>query len=386
MWKSWLIWGGMCIGSILFASKYGGIVPYSIMNVMFAVPIISFLYTILVWLRFKFYQEAGKKVLVKGESVDFYFKMGNEDPFLFSSIQVEFFDEKSQIIGMDEERMYTLIPGETREIKTKLCCKYRGEYFVGAKYFKVTDYFKLFTVRYHVLSKLPVLVSPRITNWEHADLLKDKEAKNEARNKVSSTKEMALHVREYQAGDSLKQIHWRNSAKAGKLMTREDQYVQEKEVVLLLDLSAIQGDSDQKLVLEDLLLEQGIAIVNTCRKQRIPCKVIFHQVDKAVRKIYTEIDFQRFYEECVKILFISKEKNEVLLANSLKDLQNTKSFLLTTNLSDELFYLCIGYKEVLDLSVVVPCMTNQRQIIEDRADIFRQKDVVVRVVSSEEVA
>ena len=297
MKKKWIIIFGLIIGSGILVSNYGGTIPYALFYFSFLVPLTSRVYIVIVRERFKFYQRTEKKTIVKGEKVDYYFGLGNEDPFLYSGIKVYFLNDNSYIVGLDETKEYCLMPGEKEDIKTKLCCKYRGEYFVGAKSFVITDYLHLFNITYEVGSLLPVTVLPRIIKWKNADVIEeDKDEKNI----ISSSMEqdhMDVQVRKYSTGDSMRQIHWKASAKSGELMTRIHHSSVKREVMILLDLSPVGNNEKDKLIIEDGIIEETLAAANYCYQNKIPCFVCFEQNG------YKKLSIQTI-DEWNRILFI----------------------------------------------------------------------------------
>ena len=61
----------ICTG--IFASNYGGTIPYALFYFSLLVPLMSFIYILIVLNFFRFHQEAAKKTFVKGETVDYFF-------------------------------------------------------------------------------------------------------------------------------------------------------------------------------------------------------------------------------------------------------------------------------------------------------------------------
>jgi|GEM_PF-5974696 hypothetical protein len=117
--KNLIIIFGFIIGTGLLVSSRGGTIPYALFFFSLFIPVTSLIYIMVVWNRFKFFEKIEKRFIVKGESVDYYFSIGNEDRFLYSSIKVYFLHDKAHIIGLDEDKEYCLMPGEKEITKTK---------------------------------------------------------------------------------------------------------------------------------------------------------------------------------------------------------------------------------------------------------------------------
>ena len=75
--------------SLIGISFYGGSVSYGFFTAVTLVPVISFLYLLLVFLRFKIFQKMDNRHVVAGQTSDFYITLQNEDRFPFASIMSE---------------------------------------------------------------------------------------------------------------------------------------------------------------------------------------------------------------------------------------------------------------------------------------------------------
>lgn len=380
MKKSWIVLAALIIGSGVLVSNYGGAISYALFYFSFLVPLTSLAYIVIVWNRFKFYQRTGKNTIVKGEPVDYYFSLGNEDYFLYSGIKVYFLHDKSYIIGFDEAKEYCLMPGQREEEKTKLCCKYRGEYFAGAKSFVITDYLHLFNITYEVKSQLPVTVLPRIVKWENADVIeKDRDEKDT----ISSMKEeqIDVQVRAYTTGDSMRQIHWKASAKTGELMTRMHHSSLKLEVMILFDLSPIGNSEMDKVILEDGIIEETLAVANYCFQKKIPCFVCFEQNGYKRLSIQTFDEWNEFYKLCAKLSFYGEMKNDELCELSKQWLKTVKHVIIVThelniNLYNTLKASYIG-REICILLIVNVCSEDEKSKIK----FFEENGFTVRLIT-----
>jgi len=331
MKKNWIVIVGLIIGSGVLVGNYGGTIPYALFYFSFFVPLTSLVYIIIVWNRFRFCQRTGKKTIVKGENVDYYFYLGNEDKFLYSGIKVYFLHDKSFIIGLDETKEYCLMPGEQQDIKTKLCCKYRGQYFVGIQSFVITDYLHLFNITYAINSQLPVTVLPKIVKWTNADVIEeDKDEKNTISSVIKGD-QIDVKVRKYSTGDSIRQIHWKASAKSGELMTRIYHSSIKREVVILLDLSPVGNNEMDKLLLEDGIIEETLAVANYCYQKKIPCFVCFENNGYKRLSIQALDEWNEFYVLCAKLLFQGRYKNNELCEVSKPWIKNVKHAIIVTH-------------------------------------------------------
>ena len=84
----WLILAVLFVASLCFASNYGGTIPYMFLYFVGAVPIVAGIYTLWVEKQFRFYQRIEEKVIVKGEPVNYYFCISNEEKFFYDIYMV----------------------------------------------------------------------------------------------------------------------------------------------------------------------------------------------------------------------------------------------------------------------------------------------------------
>ena len=154
------------IGSGIFASYFGGNISYALFYLAIFLPIISFLYTLYVYARFKIFQSMDNSIVVKGDWNNYSFIIANEDYIAFRNVKVNFLHSQSTIRKTEESMEYSLLPSDKERMETKLRCNYRGEYAVGVDSIQVTDFLYLFSITYPITSKLKVLVLPRIVSLE----------------------------------------------------------------------------------------------------------------------------------------------------------------------------------------------------------------------------
>ena len=365
MGKKWLCLLALLVAVLWFASYYGGNIPYMLLKFVIAIPVVATLYTIWVMERFKFYQRIGQQTIVKGEPVDYYFCITNEDRFFYDNIAVEFTQERSRLLGITEHLICHLLPGETKEVATKICCNYRGEYTVGACRFTISDYLHLIALPYSVKSPLKVQVLPRVTIWRYErEVLDQSNGKNIGANCANG--ELDVQVRNYTTGDSMRQIHWKAAAKTGKLMSREQYENRKQEMVLFLDLLKIEGSEFEQLRYEDEMIEQAVAAVHACHRRHIPCTVIFDNHGMKSCRIESELQWKQFYQLFGTIHF-EAQKGLSDLPLDKKLLANLKyAVFLTSHLNTALYdRMCREFAGIETSIVTISLQTGSNEANSD---------------------
>lgn len=305
----WIIWMFVFILCLVFASYYGGVVPFMLLKLVLVIPIVGGIYCIWVACHFRFYQNIPEKTVVKEEPVEYTLCISNEDWIEYGSVQIGYYENRARLLGVSEKERYLLRRGEKKEIQTRMCCKYRGEYEVGVEYFVIRDYLELIRLRYKPMSSFKVLVLPRIISWIYEkEVLDDKTGSNNV--KTVRNGEIDVQVRSYVNGDSLNHIHWKASAKAGKLMTREECETRKEELLLVVDLKQQFEHLEERLQYEDNMMEQMVAIVHTCLIRQIPCIIVMQDGKWKRMEVTNQNQWKKFYEYSGRIHFEANEEME----------------------------------------------------------------------------
>ncbi|WP_455717012.1 DUF58 domain-containing protein [Anaerosporobacter sp.] len=309
---------GFLIVTTIFVSNHGGNVSYALFYLAIILPIISVIYTLYVYQHFRIYQMIDHKTIVKGELVPYRFTVSNEYFITYRSIQLKFYDDKSQVVGGDTTVEYTLLPGESIEKKTNLRCNYRGEYEVGIKMVVITDFLRLISITFPIQSKYRVMVLPRVLNLSRLRILPlEKDAKRTLTCNNPEQIEMDNELRNYVYGDSLKRIHWKASAKKQTMQTRKMTQNPRQEMNLYIDLCKLDVTGMDQIIIEDKMIEAELAIVKYCQKMGVPINVFYQQDGPQKRRILNAMDFNKLYQESPKIKFNQKVSVHELLSKNV---------------------------------------------------------------------
>ena len=112
--------------------------------------------------------------------------------------------------------------------------------------YDVYDFLGLFRLRLRRLPTKRIIIRPHPMEWDRFDDL-DRRLARAWRPKYGGGFSENHELRLYRPGDSLNQVHWKLSAKTGKLIIREPMVPQIGKVLLTLDLSGTPDELDRKL-------------------------------------------------------------------------------------------------------------------------------------------
>lgn len=285
---SWLL-------SLVAISFYGGTVSYGLFFALTLLPFLSFFYIVCVWFRYKVYQEIGSRNIVSGQSVPYYFVLQNEDKFAFAAIGISFFSDFSFIEELPDKTEYELLPGEKYRYEASFVCRYRGEYEVGIREVTISDFLRLFCIRSEVKETKKVIVAPKLIRLHELKSLSDVSAMLQ-REILKQEAEPDIVTREYVYGDTLKQIHWKATAREQKLMSRRMIGEEKEGVLVFFDTHRYDENPKKYLPLENCLLETVLALGFFLSEKSIPVMIYCSQEKFRKNRLNGIGDFGDFYE------------------------------------------------------------------------------------------
>lgn len=331
----------------VYASYYGGNISYAIFYLCILTPAVSMLYTVYVYIRFKLYQSMDNYLVVKGDWLPYSFVIANEDYITFHNIRVNFIRDKSTIEASNNMIEFSLLPNESEKFETRIRCNYRGEYYVGVESIVITDYLDLFNITYPIQTKLKVYVMPRVIPLEKLGIAPNEiDVKNPLQFSNKDEEELDFEVRNYNPGDSMKQIHWKATARLQELISRKYQYRPRAKSILLMDLMKIDENDLLITITEDKIIESILAYANFYKNRSIPYRIMYDSSGKKEIDIERAEDFDAFYKTCVSIRFEAKQPISELLRELYAEEDKGLFVVVATHTITKEFYM--GAIEILE--------------------------------------
>lgn len=300
------IWLLLWILSLVGISFYGGAISYGLFWGVTLIPVLSLVYLLFVFMQFRIYQEIGSRIIVCKQPMPYFFVLQNETYYAFAGLSVRLFSDFSYVTDMPQDKEYELLPGDKYTYHTTLVCKYRGEYEVGVKDIIITDFFRLFSIRYKNPGTIKALVYPRIVRKKELDSINDIIQIN--------TRETILHqtvpdviTRDYVAGDALKRIHWKVSAREQKLKTRNVLGERKQEIMLLYDTKRYADTEKDYIPAENQMLELVLALGVFFAEKNVTYTVVHGNNGMRTRCVEGLGQFEQFYEETAHVVFDERE-------------------------------------------------------------------------------
>ena len=317
MKRNWIILIALWILSLVGISYFGGPVSYGFFATVTLVPIVSLIYLFFVFLRFKIYQRLEGRNVVANTASDFYIALQNEDFFTFSGIRILFYSSFSSISGIDDSIEYELIPHTGVKKDTKLLCKYRGEYEVGVKSIVIQDFFRLFRFTYRNREPFRVRVLPKVVQLNNVRALDP--AYLNTMDAYKNASSLDAVVRDYMPGDDIRSIHWKASAREGKLLVRNTIGEEINGIGIIMDSSKCSYNPMEFLPVENKICETVLALSMYFIGHNIPVNVYSMQGDLNKHTIGGISQFDEFYKYVSTFVFDSDAGEEKLIAGVSTD-------------------------------------------------------------------
>nr|WP_296488510.1 DUF58 domain-containing protein [uncultured Acetatifactor sp.] len=301
-----LFFVGLWILSLVTITNFGGAVSYGFFFGMTMIPVISLIYIACVYFNFKIYQEIGSRSMVCGQPETYFFVLQNEDHFAFTSVSVRLFSDFSDVEELPGDTEYELLPGDRFTFETRIMCKYRGEYEVGVKEVMVTDFLRLFRVRYANPGTIKALVNPKVVRLSELKSVEDFQAL--LRKEAFTGTEPDVDIRNYVEGDPMNRIHWKTTARERTLKTRTRSGEEKQGISIFCDMTRYDRDRKVYLPLENKMLETLLALGFFFAGKEIPFSVYYGQNGLVREQVKGIRDFDAFYQTIAGVTFQEKEE------------------------------------------------------------------------------
>lgn len=378
MLKRRIILAAVIVAAGVFASFYGG-AARNIFFMSLLVPPFLLLYTVYVYARFRIYQHAASKVIVKNEKTPYYFVLSNEDFISYADVRVTFYEELSSPQNMELCSSSHLLPRDKIEKRTDILCRYRGEYNIGIKNIIVTDFLGIMSIRYPAPSTISMSVLPKIPVIDRLSLVPEDNDAKLVKFSRGGCEPPDCEVRKYVPGDSIRLINWRLSAKKRELFVRQSSEVQSFGIVLIMDMRGLENDEYRRVVTEDKIIESALATSDYLVKRNVPITVAYEQGGIRREHICGYDGFKEFYGKCAGMKFIAKDSPEELFAELSLSGSGFVIFAVQS-VSARLCELCENIIRMGGEAAIVLVSDEAPRFIPDRRIIFR------RISLSDEVA
>ena len=300
----------LVIASLVFATAYGGYIPELIRDALLIMPLVLIGYICIIYIRIIVRQKAGDKTVLKGYPLDYSLVINNKDLLPYLGLRVIFHDRVADIILDEDLNNINLLPMQQLTYDGRIICKYAGTYNIGIDRIEISDFFNIFRIKYKVRKQIKVHVRP-----QEIDIPSIKAcicsgvSRNPYGHYIIGKEISGSSVRNYIPGDNIKRIHWKNSAKLHKLVTRQNEEVFEESTALIIDTSLSGIGYINRIITVDRILHTAVAIAHSFVSSNLKMEIIYSNKGAVIiRPVDSIAAYRDFYEGCENISFIEAKK------------------------------------------------------------------------------
>lgn len=185
---------------------------------------------------------------------------------------------------------FTLAPNAKADFCFDMDMSHIGLYRVGIQDMEIFDFFDLFHQKLPIRGEYQVFVKPRIRSLEelNENEIVLEESSRDTRTTVLNGTDY-VGVREYEMGDSMKQIHWKLSAHSMGYMTKLQESSRQMDFSVVLDFAAIDEQDHEVLMdIQDALIETSLSLIDIIAKQHPSYSLLYcnkeHQIKRTTPK------------------------------------------------------------------------------------------------------
>nr|WP_296156052.1 DUF58 domain-containing protein [uncultured Blautia sp.] len=196
-----------------------------------------------------------------------------------------------------EKLSFAAAAGKTTKIPVSVCTEYSGVCQLSVDELEYTDPFVLFRRRENKHTEAKITVFPTI--YDIPEKMLDNESFNMESFLYSSERSgedygETYQVREYRAGDNMKQVHWKLSARLGEMTVREPGYPVSHAVMVFME-TGFDGKfpEPQKM---DQQISLALSFLKAFADEGISCQLGFYDFDEERAKVLQAENTDEFWQ------------------------------------------------------------------------------------------
>lgn len=235
---------------------------------------------------------------IKGQRIQLAVTVRNRAPFPVLWMELSCRTIDGPFFGIDPAVTLSLLPFGRQMIALEMGCPYKGVYQAGISGFKMQDPLGIFMSRPRLRGcpLTTVTVWPRrIPVPDSAESLAVMDEKTAPKRDFSEDLSSIHQIRDWRAGDALKRVHWKLTARTGNLMIKEFDSTTRDEIAIILDGRPGQGGRLDLIRYEDALIESAYSIVATLLEGAHPLRLTTHTDEIIYLHGADAADIPRFY-------------------------------------------------------------------------------------------
>lgn len=350
LWLKYLI---MLILINIFKYFYPEYISFLFIIIIILIPLFLLVYVIVGVFFIKINLELKSKVVIRNEEIKLNVLINNKSFLPFSMIEIKY--SLPQKVGLPSENKtvcFNILAKKKYKCEEKIICKHIGVYKSKLEFIKISDLFGFFKFKLKSKSEVELLVLPRRTFIPKFNNNLFSELKNSIIMKTNINTYDIFGTRNYIAGDELRLVHWKNSAKTDDIVIKEFEEKKDITNLIILDLKKYY-DNEKNYNYIDAVVEMAVSIIDKLISDRIKTDIIWYEQNQTDIKLKTLESISEMNDFFKQIVCLDSYKNDI----SLEKILNTRIiyanysvlFIITAYIDSNL----INYLNKFDMQIFI---------------------------------
>ena len=307
MTKARLLYVSALLFALVFVMTLYDAVTLTVLVIVLLLPLISLALLAVSYLFVKYEVVASGRVFEKKEISDVKIVISNDSiiPIAWMNVYCSQLDSSGRKTTQNGWG-FPLMGLKQVVFEDSVCFNRRGQYTVGIKQIEIYDILGLYSIKINVERYTDILVVPKKILTESLPNTTLSDTGEEKRlSRIGEDRSIISHIKDYQAGDSYKSIHWKLSSKSDELLTKVFQKPSDNNILIIVDLQSFhEVDSDIGEDSGDAIVEAALSIALRCVYDGKVCEVMWYDAVKK-KVVWHEIDSLPEYEMLFEQLAVS---------------------------------------------------------------------------------
>lgn len=272
-----------------FVILVGGTMPYFLFYIFLLTFILPLIHNLITLNKLEGSVKIPSESLFTGDTITIEYRVENGSFFNIPYMEIQS-DITRQLAGKDASKvLLALDKKKSFTNKESVILKRRGFYQLGELNVTIRDVFRLYSFKKKIISNMSLLVYPETINLSTFEITAGLQAGELLiYNSSFQDKSRVSSLRDYKAGDSVKSMHWKLSAKKDNPIVKDYESRVDTNAVIFIDNSKLLYKKDVDRRLEDKAADIALSIINYCLNNSIEVSLETQNEEK-----YIEIQGQQ---------------------------------------------------------------------------------------------
>ncbi len=321
--------------SLGFAVFSGGNYPYVIFYTVLLMGVFSLIYGKVIMKNIYIKMKFHKMESIVGDEIKTTLKIENYSimPIPYLEILNSFLMENTYRYNGE---VFSLNMNSNRLINRSVTINKRGVFSGGTTHVVIKDLFGLIKCKGEYKSNGLVKVYPRIYDLPNIYIkgtnYKNPIVKNSSMGRYNGDSLDSIRdIREYQIGDNVKKIHWKLTARQGKIFVKNYESEEEALVNIFVDMREKPYYLDNDGKVEELMIDFALSLIRNQLRKNIKPYVYLCNSEAKSEKIYGAMEYMMLKEYLLTHYSDGKQELEKFIQNGLTNIQRKSSLVIITS-------------------------------------------------------